>query len=107
MNERGGVINIIVAIIIVTFVLLALMQPILSLTDVANEQITTLNSHDRYAKDINGTTVQMSNGGASLGEFTMTLLYGLGFIFLLGLVIYIVRYGPNRPPAQPQGGMYP
>lgn len=110
MNQKGGIINILVAIAIITFVLLALMNPINSLADIADEKLTTLHDTPRTSRDFNGATVQMADGGASLGNITMTLLFGLGFIFLLGLVIYIIRFGPNQPPAQPlpppQGGYY-
>jgi len=106
MNEQGGITNIIVAIIIITFVLLALMNPITQLTDIADEKLTTLDAQDRYSRDFNGATVKMSSGGGALGGLTMTLMYGLGFIFLLGLIIYIIRYGPNRPVVPPQGGFY-
>lgn len=106
MNQRGGITNIIVAIIIVVFVLLALMTPINFLVEQADVQITNLQSTTRYARDpVTQETVTM-DGGASLGDLTLTLLYGMGFLFLLGLIIYIILFGPNtqRPMVtQPPG----
>lgn len=97
MNQRGGIMNIMVAIIIVVFVLLALMTPISFLTDIMNDKIATLQGTSRTARDpVTQETVTM-DGGASLGDLTMTLVGGLGFIFLLGLVIYIILFGPNDP----------
>jgi len=104
LNQRGGVINIIIALIILVFVLLALMQPISQLSDVADDKIATLQSHTRQAKDINGTIVNV-DGGASYGDLTMSLMFGLGTFFFIGLIIYIIRFGPNRP-LPPQGGEY-
>lgn len=106
MNQRGGITNIITAIIIVVFVLLALMTPINFLVEQADLQLTNLQGTTRYARDpVTQATVTM-DGGASLGDLTLTLLYGMGFLFLLGLVIYIILFGPNtqRPlPVQPPG----
>lgn len=102
LNERGGVINIIIAIIIIIFVLLALMNPIIQLTDVLDNQMANLQNTPRNSRDIDGNTITATSGGA-LGGLTMTLMYGLGFIFLIGLIIYIIRFGPNRP-IEPPGG---
>jgi hypothetical protein len=107
MNQRGGITNIIVAIIIVVFVLLALMTPINFLVEQADLQLSNLNGTTRYARDpITNETITMNDGGASLGALTMTFLTGLGFIFLLGLVVYIILFGPNtqRPQDPLTGG---
>jgi len=97
MNEVGGIMNIIVAIIITVFVLLALMVPINYLVDQAGTQIGNLQNVNRTARDpVTQETVSM-DGGASLGDLTMTILTGLGFVFLLGLIIYIILFGPNDP----------
>ncbi len=107
MNQQGGITNIIVAIIIVVFVLLALMTPINFLVEQAGNQVNVLQGTTRYARDPVTQETVVVDGGASLGGLTMTLLYGMGFIFLLGLVIYIILFGPNtqRPPVMPiQGG---
>jgi hypothetical protein len=107
MNQRGGITNIIVAIIIVVFVLLALMTPINFLVEQADTQLTNLQGTTRYARDPVTQETVVVDGGASLGDLTLSILYGMGFIFLLGLVIYIILFGPNtqRPPVVPiQGG---
>lgn len=97
MNQRGGITNIIVAIIITVFVLLALMTPITYLVEQAGNQIANLQGTTRTARDpVTQETVTMQGGG-SLGDLTMTLLSGMGFIFLLGLIIYIILFGPNDP----------
>jgi len=101
MNERGGITNIVLAILITVFTLLALMTPINLLIAQADTGLNDLQGTTRYAKDpVTGEVVEMDSSG--LHDLTLTLLYGLGFIFLLGVIIYIILFGPNRQPQIPQ-----
>ena len=97
--------NIVVAGFIIVFVLLAILGPMFPLLDVLDTQMTSLQDTTRYARDINGDVIQVTSGGA-LGDLTLGLLYGLGFFFLLGFVVYVIKFGPGRPPVERSGDVY-
>jgi hypothetical protein len=96
MNQRGGVVNIVVVLIIAVFVLFVLMQPILLLTNNAEDQLATNAGITKYGTDADGNVVRVG-AASSLGDLTMFLLFGIGFFIIIGIVIYIVGFGQEPP----------
>lgn len=96
MNQKGGVINIVVVLIIAVFVLFILMQPILYLSSNAEEQLATNAGITKTGTNSDGEVVDVGPASA-LGDITMFLIFGIGFFIIIGIIKYIVGFGQEPP----------
>lgn len=102
MNERGGLLEIIIGVFVVILVLVAFMQPVSILTDLANDSINGAGSTPKFGTNSDGNIVEVGPSIA-LPDLTVGLLSIIGLVIIIGFIVWIIRFGRGGIQNEPDG----
>lgn len=98
-----GVIEIIISVVILILVVVIFAEPLAVLTGVAETQLAANGALMKQGTDREGNVVDVGYASA-FPDITTGLMAAVGFFITLGVIIWVIRFGPKNDQYGPPGG---